>query len=80
MKTMTSQPTKQTPPSVSLSTLLTKAQVATAMGIAVRTLEGLVAAGEFPRGVRVGRCLYWTEEAVSRWHQRLFAVQISWRG
>lgn len=79
MKTAPAQPAQPATSTVSMSTLLTKSQVATAMGIAVRTLEGLVAAGEFPRGVRVGRCLYWTEEAVARWHQRLFAVQLAWR-
>lgn len=64
---------------ITLAALLTKEQVATRMGICVRTLEGLVANGEFPKGVRVGRFLYWTEAAINAWHQRVFAAQLAWR-
>lgn len=64
---------------ITLSALFTKERVAKQMGLSVRTLEGLVANGEFPKGVRVGRFLYWTEAAITAWHQRVFAVQLSWR-
>lgn len=66
-------------PTITPSALLTKEQVAQRMGLSVRTLECLVAKGEFPHGVRVGRFLYWTESAVSTWHQRVFAAQLAWR-
>lgn len=64
---------------ISLSSLLNKEALSRRLGVSVRTLEGLVAEGEFPPGVRVGRCLYWTEAAVQAWHQRIFAVQLAWR-
>lgn len=64
---------------ITSSALLTKEQVAQKMNLSVRTLEGLVAKGEFPKGVRVGRFLYWTESAISSWHQRVFAAQLAWR-
>lgn len=64
---------------LTLGALLTKDQVAQNMGLSVRTLEGLVAKGEFPEGVRVGRFLYWTTSAITAWHQRKFAVQLAWR-
>ena len=66
-------------PAITPSALLTKEQVAQKMNLSVRTLEGLVSKGEFPHGVRVGRFLYWTESAVSAWHQRMFAAQLAWR-
>lgn len=78
MKTPPPAPTPPDP-SPAVSTLLTKEQAASSMGLSVRTLEGLVAKGEFPPGVRVGRFLYWTQSAVSAWHQRLFAEQLAWR-
>lgn len=78
---MKTTPTQSAPAgsNITLAALLTKEQVAAQMGISVRTLEGLIANGEFPRGVRVGRFLYWTELAISQWHQRTFAVQLAWR-
>lgn len=73
--------TEPTPPSsaINLNALMTKEQVAKNMGLSARTLEGLVAKGEFPPGVRVGRFLYWTESAITAWHQRRFAMQLAWR-
>ena len=64
---------------ITLETLLTKERVAAQMGISIRTLEGLIANSEFPKGVRVGRFLYWTEVAINAWHQRVFAAQLAWR-
>lgn len=65
--------------SIALSSLLNKDGVAERLGVSVRTLEGLVASCEFPPGVRVGRFLYWTENAIASWHQRIFAAQLNWR-
>ena len=64
---------------IALATLLTKSQTAESMGLSVRTLEGLVAKGEFPQGVRIGRFLFWTDQAIAEWHQRMFAAQLAWR-
>jgi len=65
--------------SITLSSLLKKDAVAAHLGFSVRTLESLVATNEFPAGVRLGRCLFWAEETVEAWQQRLFAAQIKWR-
>lgn len=78
---MTKQTLQTAPstPDTPFPALLNKEQAAQRMGISVRTLDTLVANGEFPRGVRVGRFLYWTEAAILQWHQRLFAAQLGWR-
>jgi len=64
---------------ISLSSLLNKESLSQRLGVSVRTLEGLVAEGEFPPGVRIGRYLYWTEAAVDAWHERIFSLQLNWR-
>ena len=78
MKPTPLHPTEASPV-ITLATLLTKQHVAAQMGVSVRTLEGLVANGEFPKGVRVGKFLYWTETAINAWHERVFAAQLAWR-
>lgn len=67
------------PSSIELATLLQKKALATRLGVSVRTLEGMVASGVFPPGVRIGRFLYWTEAAIEGWHQRIFSAQLSWK-
>ncbi len=49
------------------------------MGVSVRTIENLVHSGEFPGGVRIGRCVYWTERVVVTWQRQLFAAQENWQ-
>lgn len=59
--------------------LLNKQQLAKRMGVSVRTIENLVHSGEFPGGVRIGRCVYWTERVVVAWQRQLFAAQDNWQ-
>jgi predicted DNA-binding transcriptional regulator AlpA len=45
-----------------------KRNAATLIGISVRTLERLLAAGKFPRpDAHAGKCPLWTRESLSRW-------------
>jgi predicted DNA-binding transcriptional regulator AlpA len=61
------------------ASLLNKAALAARLSLSVRTIDNMVKAREFPPGVRVGRCVYWTEAAVTAWHTRVFSVQQGWR-
>lgn len=71
-----SQPVEGTTPIT--RALLDKKALAARLGLSTRTVDNLVAARELPRGVRVGRFLYWTEQAVSAWQDHLFAKQRAW--
>jgi predicted DNA-binding transcriptional regulator AlpA len=66
-------------PHVDPTQLLDKPRLAASMGLSVRLLDDLVSNGRFPKGVRVGRRLYWTPQAVETWRQRTFAHQLHWR-
>ena len=59
--------------------LLDKASVCSRLSLSPRTVENMVQDGTFPPPVRVGRKVYWSEIAVRRWQQRLFAAQESWQ-
>lgn len=59
--------------------LLNKQQLAKRIGVSVRTVENLVHSGEFPGGVRIGRCVFWTERVVVTWQRQLFAAQDNWQ-
>lgn len=61
------------------STLLDKAQLAGVLGLSVRTLEELVASRQFPRGVRIGRKLFWAAPVADTWKKRMFSHQLQWR-
>jgi len=65
-------------PPETLPTLLNKAGLCKQLSISARTLENMVKNGEFPPPVRLGKYIYWSEAAVQRWQQRLFACQESW--
>jgi excisionase family DNA binding protein len=53
---------------------LTAAQVATRLGVNKRTFFRMVAAGEFPAGLRRNRrWVRWTEDDFARYHARLEA-------
>jgi predicted DNA-binding transcriptional regulator AlpA len=58
--------------------LLTKHDLCARLSISIRTIENLVKAGSFPPPVRIGKCVYWSEIAVSKWQRRLFAEQENW--
>ena len=59
--------------------LLDKPTVCQQLGLSQRGLEYLVARGEFPPPVKLGKRVYWSSKAVSRWRQRLFAHQENWK-
>lgn len=65
--------------SVEPAQLLDKIQMASMMGLSVRTLEELVGNGQLPKGVRVGRRLFWAAQVVEMWRQRTFSNQLHWR-
>lgn len=59
-------------------TLLTKEKVCTELGISLRGLEMMIQRNEFPFGVRIGKRLYWTSDAIAAWQIRLFQQQNTW--
>ena len=72
--------TIQNPATASITTsLLSKVVLCARLGVSARTIENMVKADDFPRGVRVGKFLYWSEACVTAWQQRVFGVQQSWR-
>ncbi len=62
-----------------LPQLLTKSDLTTRLNISLRTIENMVKAGDFPPPVRIGKYVYWSEVAVTRWRQKLFTDQENWR-
>lgn len=60
-------------------TLYNKDTVCKRLSISPRTLENMVKQGDFPPPVRVGKYVYWSELAVSKWRQRFFSAQESWK-
>ena len=59
-------------------TLFNKVAVCQRLSISKRTLEMMVETGKFPPAVRIGKFVYWSEAAVSKWQRRLFAIQDAW--
>lgn len=59
--------------------LLNKNAVCQRLSVSPRTLENMTKAGQFPYPVRVGKHVYWSEVAVSKWQRRLFAAQEAWQ-
>lgn len=58
--------------------LLTKSELAQALRMSVRSLEGLVKSGQLPEGKRRGRHLFWHASVASKWHNDVFADHIEW--
>ncbi|MDO8450360.1 MAG: DNA-binding protein [Rhodoferax sp.] len=58
---------------------LKKAEVCAQLGISARTLENLVLANKFPKGVPMGKWAFWSPKVLQDWRQRQFAVQEAWR-
>lgn len=75
----TSPPLDMEPETITVQLLLNKTDVCRRLSISLRTLENMVKCDQFPPPVRVGKCVYWSEIAVSRWQRNLFAAQESWR-
>jgi predicted DNA-binding transcriptional regulator AlpA len=59
--------------------LLKKASVCERLSLSARTLESMVNNGEFPKGERLGKFVYWTETAIQQWVVRHFGPQEAWR-
>jgi hypothetical protein len=57
---------------------LTKPELAGALHMSVRSLEGLLRAGALPAGVRRGRLLFWDVSVARKWHDDVFAAQRAW--
>jgi prophage regulatory protein len=56
-----------------------KAALCERLGLSERSIENMVKAGTFPPPVRLGRRVYWSETAVRKWQQNLFAAQENWK-
>ncbi|MEZ2741181.1 helix-turn-helix transcriptional regulator [Paenalcaligenes hominis] len=55
-----------------------KQQLCEMLSLSERTLENMVNAGSFPPPVRIGKYVYWSENAVLTWQQNLFFEQENW--
>lgn len=60
-------------------TLLSKTDVCSHLGLSPRCLEMMVKANKFPPSVRLGKCVYWSHVAVTRWQQQAFSEQEQWQ-
>lgn len=52
---------------VEVPAVLTADQVAQVLQISVRGFRGMVASGQFPQPIRLGRLTRWSRAAVDRW-------------
>lgn len=60
------------------ATLLSKIDVTQRLKVCERTLEKLVRAGQFPRGLKLGKQVLWAEAAVEKWLDNALASQLAW--
>lgn len=58
--------------------LLTKAELAEALRMSIRSVEGLLKSDKLPAGVRRGRLLYWHCSVVEKWFDEAFSAQRAW--
>jgi len=58
--------------------LMTKVSVCEQLNVSPRTLEGMVNSDQFPKGVRIGKHMYWSETSVQSWTIRVFGPQEAW--
>ena len=59
--------------------LINKKTLCSRLNISQRSLENMINRERFPRGVTVGKCVYWSEKALAAWLQREFGAQENWR-
>lgn len=59
--------------------LLSKSDVMKLLGVSDRTIEKMVAAGDFPPPIRLGKCARWAEAAVVAWLNEKVAKQLRWQ-
>lgn len=57
------------------SMYLKKNDVARVLGVCIRTLENMVQAGSFPKGVQCGKSLYWHPQIARDWLDSQFERQ-----
>ncbi|MFC7461032.1 helix-turn-helix transcriptional regulator [Hydrogenophaga defluvii] len=60
------------------SARLSLKEVAERMNMCARSIQKLVAKGRFPRGVYLGRDVFWLETVVDEWLEAQFASQLAW--
>lgn len=60
------------------NSLLEKSDVTKRLGICERTLENLVKAQKFPRGLKLGKNIVWAEAAVEKWLANALEPQLNW--
>lgn len=61
-----------------LSQLLTKTDLCARLSISPRTVENMVKAGNFPPPVRIGKYVYWSSIAITKWQHEAFSDQENW--
>eukprot|EP01036_Dinobryon_divergens_P015000 gene15000-20289_t len=54
---------------------LNKSEVHEILNISERTLENMIRDQQFPRGVRIGKTVYWTPNIVQAWLDAKFKAQ-----
>ena len=59
--------------------ILTKENVCEDLNVSMRGLEMMIARGEFPPGVRIGKKMYWCLEVIDNWKSRKFSSQCAWK-
>lgn len=70
----------QSAPTAAISpNLLSKSDVMKLLGVSDRTIEKMVAAGDFPPPIRLGKCARWAEAAVVAWLNEKVAKQLRWQ-
>lgn len=57
---------------------LTLSEVAERLNMCTRSIQKLVKAGRFPRGVHLGRDVCWLESVVDQWLEAKFSEQMAW--
>jgi predicted DNA-binding transcriptional regulator AlpA len=58
--------------------MVTKAEVATQLGISERKLEMMVKECRFPPPIRLGKQAKWSRSNVERWQEQLLLSQDAW--
>lgn len=77
---MTTSTTPHSAPTAAISpNLLSKSDVMKLLGVSDRTIEKMVAAGDFPPPIRLGKCARWAEAAVVAWLNEKVARQLRWQ-
>lgn len=57
---------------------LTLKEVAERLNMCTRSIQKMVKARRFPRGVHLGRDVFWLETVVDQWLEAKFSDQLAW--